>query len=69
MYQPPDTEHPTGVMGSTVYSLKILLVSSKLKLTKKDKGEVQDVWLFVMTSCVKPWIQGISAFCRGDEDM
>ncbi|GBL78847.1 hypothetical protein AVEN_48840-1 [Araneus ventricosus] len=48
-------------MARTIYSLKLSLFSSQLKLNTKDKEVLLDVCLFIVTIYVKPWLQWILA--------
>ncbi|GBN46529.1 hypothetical protein AVEN_193049-1 [Araneus ventricosus] len=48
-------------MARAIYSLKLSLISSQLKLNTKDKEALLDVCLFIVTIYVKPWLQCILA--------
>ncbi|GBM96498.1 hypothetical protein AVEN_13972-1 [Araneus ventricosus] len=48
-------------MAREIYSLKLSLFSSQLKLSTKDKEALLDVCLFIVTTYVKPWLQWILA--------
>ena len=56
-------------MARAIYTLKILLLSSQFKLTKKDKAALLDVCLFIVTSYVKPWMQCILAVKAPYQDL
>ncbi|GBL94488.1 hypothetical protein AVEN_235590-1 [Araneus ventricosus] len=55
--RPPDAKHQTRWMAQAIYSLKLSLFSSQLKLNTKDKEALLDVCLFIVTIYVKPWRQ------------
>ncbi|GBN99041.1 hypothetical protein AVEN_213400-1 [Araneus ventricosus] len=48
-------------MAQAIYSPKLSLISSQLKLNTKDKEVLLDVCLFIVTIYVKPWFQFILA--------
>ncbi|GBO15199.1 hypothetical protein AVEN_128669-1 [Araneus ventricosus] len=50
-----------GWPARAIYSLKLSLFSSQLKLNTKDKEALLDVCLFIVTIYVKPWLQCILA--------
>ncbi|GBM05332.1 hypothetical protein AVEN_46873-1 [Araneus ventricosus] len=53
--------HQARWMVRAIYSLKLSLFSSQLKLNTKDKEALLDVCLFIVTIYVKPWLQRILA--------
>ncbi|GBM77584.1 hypothetical protein AVEN_186850-1 [Araneus ventricosus] len=53
--------HKARWMARAIYSLKLSLFSSQLKLNTKDKEALLDVCLFIVTIYVKPWLQWILA--------
>ncbi|GBM34936.1 hypothetical protein AVEN_144751-1 [Araneus ventricosus] len=53
--------HQARWMAREIYSLKLSLFSSQLKLNTKDKEKLLDVCLFIVTIYVKPWIRCILA--------
>lgn len=55
--RPPSAMHQARWMARAIYSLKILLLSSQFKISKKNKTALLDVCLFIVTSYVKPWLQ------------
>jgi hypothetical protein len=59
--RPPGVMHQARYMARAIYSLKLLLFSSQLKLNTKDKAALLDVFLFIMAICVKPWFQCVTA--------
>ncbi|GBN79913.1 hypothetical protein AVEN_64594-1 [Araneus ventricosus] len=48
-------------MARSIYSLKLSLFRSQLKLNTKDKEALLDVYLFIVIIYVKPWLQWILA--------
>ncbi|GBM62276.1 hypothetical protein AVEN_264139-1 [Araneus ventricosus] len=48
-------------MARAIYSLKLSLFNSQLKLNTKDKEALLDVCLFIVTIYVEPWLQCILA--------
>ena len=67
--RPPGPMNQARWMARAIYSLKILLLSSQFKLTKKDKAALLDVCLFIVTSYVKPWMQCILAVKAPYQDL
>ncbi|GBN76715.1 hypothetical protein AVEN_209580-1 [Araneus ventricosus] len=59
--RPPDDMHQARWMARAIYSLKLSLFSSQLKLNTKDKEALLDISLFIVTIYVKPWLQWILA--------
>ncbi|GBM63859.1 hypothetical protein AVEN_69872-1 [Araneus ventricosus] len=53
--------HQARWIARAIYSLKLSLFSSQLKLNTKDKEALLDVCLFIVTIYVKPWLQCILA--------
>ncbi|GBM38425.1 hypothetical protein AVEN_260808-1 [Araneus ventricosus] len=53
--------HQARWMARAIYSLKLSLFSSQLKLNTKGKEALLNVCLFIVTSYVKPWLQCILA--------
>ena len=45
--------HHARWMARAIYSLKISLLHSQFKLTKREKAALQDVCLFIVTSYIK----------------
>ncbi|GBM19520.1 hypothetical protein AVEN_107991-1 [Araneus ventricosus] len=56
-------------MARAIYSLKLSLLSSQLKLNTKDKEALLDVCLFIVTIYVKPWLQSILAVKEPYKDL
>ncbi|GBL74797.1 hypothetical protein AVEN_243653-1 [Araneus ventricosus] len=56
-------------MARAIYSLKLSLFSSQLKLNTKDKEELLDVCLFIVIFYVKPWLQCILAVKASYKDL
>ncbi|GBM50841.1 hypothetical protein AVEN_19890-1 [Araneus ventricosus] len=56
-------------MARAIYTLKLSLFSSQLKLNIKDKEARLDVCLFFVTIYVKPWLQCILAVKVPYEDL
>ncbi|GBN42058.1 hypothetical protein AVEN_218862-1 [Araneus ventricosus] len=48
-------------MSRAIYSLKLSLFSSQLKLNTKGKEALLDICFFIVTIYVKPWLQCILA--------
>ncbi|GBM29634.1 hypothetical protein AVEN_130107-1 [Araneus ventricosus] len=59
--RPPGAMHRARWMDRAIYSLKLSLFSSQVKLSTKDKKELLDVCLFIVTIYFKPWLQCIWA--------
>ncbi|GBM78518.1 hypothetical protein AVEN_199419-1 [Araneus ventricosus] len=59
--KPPGAMHQARWMAREIYSLKLSLFSSQLKLNTKDKEALLDVYLFIVIIYVKPWLQWIWA--------
>ncbi|GBN39134.1 hypothetical protein AVEN_120979-1 [Araneus ventricosus] len=59
--RPPAAMHQTRWMTRAIYSLKLSLFSSQLKLNTKDKEALLDVFLFIVTIYVKSWLRCILA--------
>ncbi|GBN78470.1 hypothetical protein AVEN_136430-1 [Araneus ventricosus] len=59
--KPPGAMHQARWMAREIYSLKLSLFSSQLKLNTKDKEALLDVYLFIVIIYVKPWLQWILA--------
>ncbi|GBN12166.1 hypothetical protein AVEN_269035-1 [Araneus ventricosus] len=57
----PGAMHQARWMAREIYSLKLSLFSSQLKLNTKDKEALLDVYLFIVIIYVKPWLQWILA--------
>jgi hypothetical protein len=55
--RPPGAMHQARWMARAIYSLKLLLFSSQLKLNTKDKEALLDVCLFIVTIYVKSWFR------------
>ncbi|GBN24604.1 hypothetical protein AVEN_249577-1 [Araneus ventricosus] len=53
--------HQARWMARAIYSLKLSLFSSQLKLNTKDKEALLDVCLFIVTIYITPWLQCILA--------
>ncbi|XP_055916769.1 uncharacterized protein LOC129949371 [Eupeodes corollae] len=51
--------HQARWMARAMYSLKMVLLSSQLKITSKDKASLLDVCYFIVTCYVKPWLKCI----------
>lgn len=54
--RPPGAMHQARWMARAIYSLKICLLQSQLKISAKDKRALQDVCLFIAVVYVKPWL-------------
>ncbi|GBM89804.1 hypothetical protein AVEN_36962-1 [Araneus ventricosus] len=59
--RPPGAMHQARWMALAIYSLKLSLFSSQLKINTQDKEVLLDVCLFILTIYVKPWLQFILA--------
>ncbi|GBN67135.1 hypothetical protein AVEN_267117-1 [Araneus ventricosus] len=59
--RPPGAIPQARWMARAIYSLKLSLFSSQLKLNTKDKEALLDVYLFIVIIYVKPWLQWILA--------
>ncbi|GBN53299.1 hypothetical protein AVEN_246400-1 [Araneus ventricosus] len=59
--RPPVPMHQARWMARAIYSLKLSLFSSQLKLNIKDNEALLDVCLFIVTIYVKSWLQCILA--------
>ncbi|GBN68934.1 hypothetical protein AVEN_264250-1 [Araneus ventricosus] len=59
--RPPGTMHQARWMAQAIYSLKLSLFSSQLKLNTQDKEVLLDFCLFIVTIYVKPCLQFIFA--------
>lgn len=55
--RPPGAMHQARWMARAIYSLKIILLSSQFRISKRDKEALLDVCLFIATSYVKPWLK------------
>lgn len=55
--RPPGALHQARWMAKAIYSIKICLLQSQLKITAKDKNALQDVCLFIVTLYTKPWLE------------
>lgn len=67
--RPPGAMHHARWMAKAIYSLKICLLQSQLKMTIKDKQAIQEVCLFVATSYVKPWLECNIAVKAPNQDL
>ncbi|XP_047041337.1 uncharacterized protein LOC124645580, partial [Helicoverpa zea] len=56
-------------MARTIYSIKICLLQSQLKITAKDKNALQDVCLFIVTLYTKPWLECTMAVKAPNQDL
>ncbi|GBM62132.1 hypothetical protein AVEN_207621-1 [Araneus ventricosus] len=56
-------------MARAIYSLKLSLFSSQLKLNTKDKESLLNVYLFIVIIYVKPWLHWILAVKAPYEDL
>ena len=54
--RPPGAMHQARWMARAIYSLKICLLQSHLKISMKEKQALRDVCLFIATVYVKPWL-------------
>ncbi|GBM36517.1 hypothetical protein AVEN_11106-1 [Araneus ventricosus] len=59
--RPPGAMHQARWLAQAIYSLKLSLFSSQLKLNTKDKEALLDVYLFIVIIYVKPLLQWILA--------
>ncbi|GBN12071.1 hypothetical protein AVEN_184124-1 [Araneus ventricosus] len=59
--KPPCALREARWIAREIYSLKLSLFSSQLKLNTKDKEALLDVYLFIVIIYVKPWLQWILA--------
>lgn len=55
--RPPGAIHQARWMGRAIYSLKMYLLHSELKLSMKDKESLKEVCIFITTAYVKPWLK------------
>lgn len=67
--RPPGAMHQARWMARAIYSLKICLLQSQFKMNVKDKRELQDVCLFIVTTYVKPWLGCSSAVKAPNQDL
>ncbi|XP_025831548.1 uncharacterized protein LOC112904792 [Agrilus planipennis] len=61
--------HQARWMARAIYSLKICLLESQLKMIAKDKKDLQDVCLFIVTLYVKPWLECTVATKAPNQDL
>ncbi|CAG9792723.1 unnamed protein product [Diatraea saccharalis] len=67
--RPPGAMHQARWMAKAIYSLKICLLQSQLKMTAQDKKALQDVCLFIVTLYVKPWLKCTVATKAPNQDL
>ncbi|CAG9783921.1 unnamed protein product [Diatraea saccharalis] len=67
--RPPGAMHQARWMARAIYSLKIYLLQSQLKMTAQDKKALQDVCLFIVTLYVKPWLKDTVATKAPNQDL
>lgn len=67
--RPPGAMHQARWMARAIYALKIFLLRSQLKLTKKDSGGLKEVCVFIVMVYVKPWLQCSSAVKAPFQDL
>ncbi|GBN52773.1 hypothetical protein AVEN_124347-1 [Araneus ventricosus] len=63
-FRSPGAIHQARWIARAIYSLKLSLFSSQLKLNTKDKEALLDVCLFIVIIYVKPWLQWILAVSK-----
>lgn len=56
-------------MARAIYSIKICLLQSQLKITARDKNALQDVCLFIVTLYTKPWLECTMAVKAPNQDL
>ena len=61
--------HQARWMARAIYSIKICLLQSQLKITAKDKNALQDVCLFIVTLYTKPWLECTVAIKAPNQDL
>ncbi|XP_074108448.1 uncharacterized protein LOC141533454 [Cotesia typhae] len=67
--RPPGALHQARWMARAIYSIKICLLQSQLKITAKDKNALQDVCLFIVTLYTKPWLGCTMAVKAPNQDL
>lgn len=67
--RPPGALHQARWMARAIYSIKICLLQSQLKITAKDKNALQDVCLFIVTLYTKPWLECTMAVKAPNQDL
>nr|XP_021191777.2 uncharacterized protein LOC110377279 [Helicoverpa armigera]XP_049697325.1 uncharacterized protein LOC110377279 [Helicoverpa armigera] len=65
----PGALHQARWMARAIYSIKICLLQSQLKITAKDKNALQDVCLFIATLYTKPWLECTMAVKAPNQDL
>jgi len=67
--RPPGAMHQARWMARAIYSLKICLLQSQVRMIVKDKRALQDVCLFIVTLYVKPWLECTVAIKAPNQDL
>lgn len=65
----PGAMHQARWMARAIYTLKMCLLQSQLRMTAKDKKALRDVCLFIVTSYVKPWLECTDATKAPNQDL
>ena len=60
-FKAPAGLHRARWMAKAIYSLKIWMLRSQFKMTKKEEKGIADVCLFTVTLYVKAWFRALSA--------
>ena len=65
----PGSMYQAWWLARAIYSLKICLLQSQHKISTKDKQSLRDIWLFIVTVYVKPWLDCNLAVKAPNQDL